>query len=143
MLFRSDSLYRGFGVPASNNPTIIIVDFDDGVDHIKGALKKYKVILDDSKPFQWICRDLYIVCIPKKGAMIEELFDKGMWQIKLDGKTFNPTNKAVGPNEYGKSHFASYVIRPNYKAIDFSGFDQLLQNIETAVVQHSKTRQPT
>ena len=70
--------------------------------------------------------------------MIEELFDKATLQIELDGKTFNPTNKAVGPNEYGKSHFASYVIKPNYKAIDFSGFDQLLQNIEAAIAQHAK-----
>ncbi len=133
-----DDLHRGFGVPPSNSPTIIVVDFDDGIKKIEGALKRYKVTLDESKPFQWICHDLYIVCIPKKGAMIEELFDKATLQIELDGKTFNPTNKAVGPNEYGKSHFASYVIKPNYKAIDFSGFDQLLQNIEAAIAQHAK-----
>lgn len=138
-----DGFHRGFGIPASNSPNIVVVDFDDGVDHIKGALKKYKVTLDDSKPFQWICHDLYIVCIPKKGAMIEELFDKATWDIKLDGKSFNATNKAVGPNEYGKSHFASYVVRPNYKAIDFSGFDQLLINIEAAISHHSKAMEPS
>lgn len=137
-----DTRHQGFCIPASSNPTIIIVDFDDGIKQIKDALKKYKVILDDSKPFQWICYDLYIVCIPKKGAMIEDLFDQGTLQRKLNGKTFNPTNKAVGPNEYGKSHFASYVIRPNYKTIDFSGFDQLLQNVEAAIAQHSKAQHP-
>jgi RNA-directed DNA polymerase len=138
-----DGFYRGFGVLASENPTIIIVDFDDGIKSIKDSVKKYNVALDDSKPFQWICHDLYIVCIPKKGAMIEDLFDNATRQIKLDGKTFNPTNKAVGPNEYGKSHFASHVIRPNYKTIDFSGFDQLLQNIEAAIVQHAKSLRPS
>lgn len=134
-----DGFHRSFGVQASKNPTIIVVDFDDGIAKVQGALKKYKVALDETKQFQWVCHDLYIVCIPRKGAMIEDLFDKATLETKLDGKTFNPSNKAAGPNEYGKSHFASYVIRPNYKTIDFSGFDQLLQNIEAAIVQHAST----
>ena len=130
-------LHRGYDVPASGNPTIVVVDSDEGVGSIVGALKKYKCTLDVTKPFQWICHDLYVVCIPKKGAMIEELFDAETRQKKLGGKTFNPTNSAVGPNEYGKSHFASHVIRPNYKSIDFSGFEPLLKNIADAIGAHT------
>jgi RNA-directed DNA polymerase len=130
-------LRQGYGVAASSNPTIAVIDFDECVGEIKGALKKYGVILDGTKPFQWICHDLYVVCIPKKDSMIEELYDQKILDTKLGGKTFNMTNKAVGPNEYGKSHFANHVIRPNYKNIDFSGFDQLLKNIAAAVLAHA------
>jgi RNA-directed DNA polymerase len=130
-------LYQGYGIAASANPAVVIVDFDDGIADIKGALKKYGVTLDESKPFQWICHDLYVVCIPKKGAMIEDLYDPAVLSTKLGEKTFNKSNKPVDATEYGKAHFANYVVRPNYKKIDFSGFDQLLQNIEAAVHAHS------
>lgn len=130
-------LYRGYGVPASGNPTIVVVDFDDGINAIKGALKKYGLILDGSKPFQWVRHDLYIVCIPKKDAMIEDLFDAETREWKLDGKTFNSTNQDAGPSEYGKSHFANHVIRANYKSIDFSGFEPLLKNIAAVLVAHA------
>jgi hypothetical protein len=130
-------LHQGYGVAASSNPTIVVIDFDEGVDKIRGALKKYGVTLDATKPFQWVCYDLYVVCIPKKDAVIEDLYDQNTLDMKLGGKTFNKTNKSVGQDEYGKSHFASHVIRPNYKSIDFSGFDQLLQNIAAALLAHA------
>lgn len=129
--------HKGYGVPPSNNPTIVVVDFDEGINSIKAALKQYGVTLDGSKPFQWVCHDLYVVCIPKKDAAIEDLFDAKTLQWKLDGKTFNRTNKGAGPNEYGKSHFANYVIRSNYKTIDFSGFELLLKNIAAAIAAHA------
>jgi hypothetical protein len=130
-------IHKGYGVPASKNPTIVVVDYDDGIKAIKGALKQYGHDFDGSKPFQWVCHDLYVVCIPKKDAMIEDLFDAKTRQWKLGGKSFNSTNKPAGPNEYGKSHFASHVIRSNYKSIDFSGFEPLLKNIAAVVVTHA------
>ena len=71
--------------------------------------------------------------------MIEDFFEPSVRNTKLNGKIFNPSDKAFNSKtEYGKNHFAKYVILKNQAKIDFTGFEPILKRIEGVCEDYSK-----
>ena len=84
-------------------------------------------------PFYHITDNFYLVKTPEMGSTghscVESLFEPHVLEIKLEGKSFNPTNKKLGENEYGKYLFAEKIIKPSYLTVNFNGFAPLLERI--------------
>jgi RNA-directed DNA polymerase len=119
-------------------PVIIIVDNDSQsagmwtmIKKLTGASKP----VDGSAPHYHVGKNLYVVPIPSKGAKdfyIEKLIPKVWLDHKLDGKTLKlnqQKDEKLKPNEYGKTDFATKVIRANRGKVDLSSFLPLLHNI--------------
>lgn len=127
------------------HPVIVLIDNDDGATQIFSLLKsKFKITIDQTTdlPFYHLDGPLYLVKTPVKGSdgksCPEDFFDPELLKTKIEGKTFNPSNKELGPGEYGKVVFANRVVRPQAGTIDFSGFDPLLTRIEAVLDDYAK-----
>lgn len=121
-------------------PVIALIDNDEGAKQIFGMLEgkyKVKVTAQSTAPFYHVVSNLYVVktpeIMPKGESCIEDLFDPALLLTKVQGKTFNPTNDKLGPNEYGKVVFAEHVVKANAATIDFGGFDPLLARLDAVV----------
>ena len=74
-----------------------------------------------------------------KGTMIEDFFEAELRKTELNGKTFNPSGKGFDPKtQYGKYFFAKHVVKEKQAAIDFSGFEPIIEGIEAVINDHSK-----
>lgn len=142
------SFYKG---QPSENPVIIILDNDQGLDEIINVLDKIKTCKYHPQPvpktltrdkakksdFIHVCHNLYLVITPldnNKDTMIEDLFDPKLWSTVINGRTFDPTEKKTPKqNFYGKNVFATEVIKPNQKMIDFNGFIPLFTKIANVI----------
>ena len=137
-----------FKAPGLTNPVIILVDNDDGMKDIIGAIKS---ILKKSFPavqplYYYLGFNLYVVPTPLIAASsksaIEDFFDKATRDMKVDGKSFDPACKEDTGVHYGKTVFAHKVVRANAETIDFSGFEPLLKILEQIILDHS-TKYPS
>ncbi|QIM72985.1 RNA-directed DNA polymerase [Bordetella trematum] len=121
-----------------NHPVIMIIDNDSGA---KGIYSKLREILNrqisPAEEYIYAGENLYIVPTPiaKHGqhSMIEDCFDKDTKKILVDGKKFNPDDKASIDMFYGKSVFATQVIERFSEKINFNGFSVFLSRIESAI----------
>jgi hypothetical protein len=112
----------------NNLPIIFVIDNDKGAREIK----KFFEIKEDKLVYEYIPNKLYVIFVSQKeNAEIEDLFDEETQKKQVDGKTFNK-DKKYGDNDlyFGKQIFASKVIRPNYKIIDFNNFKPIFDGIE-------------
>lgn len=127
--------------PDNQHPFILLVDNDKGAigggrppDVVKKVVGKE---MDRNAPFLYVSGNLYLVPTPlldgKSESMIEDFFDEKTRSRDVDGKIFNPANKADNTKYIGKKVFAHKIIRPNAEDIDFSGFSSLLDNITLAL----------
>jgi len=125
-------------------PVIMLIDNDDGAKGIYGYVKNLtKSHVDPKSPFIFVKENLYIVPTPLthdgKSTMIEDSFEAGLKKTKLNGKTFNPSDKGFNSKtEYGKYFFAKHVVKKKQATIDFSGFKPILERIEAVMNDHSK-----
>lgn len=137
---------KKFNIVSSAHPIIVILDNDDGAKGL--SLPRIENNLSNSaanskrlptKPWFHLLANLYLIFIPIKpgssSSTMEDLFDEKTLGYKLEGKTFNKTNAQCGENQYGKSVFASKIVRKNYKTIDFSGF-KVLFNAMQEIIKH-------
>jgi RNA-directed DNA polymerase len=118
------------------HPVIILIDNDDGAKEIFALLNgKFgkQVTWKSDAPFYHIIDNFYLVKTPEMGSTgescVESLFEPHLLKIKLEGKSFNSTNKKLGDDEYGKYLFAEKIIKPNYLTVNFNGFAPLLERI--------------
>lgn len=126
------------------HPVIMLVDNDDGLQHIAGPIKKMfkvEITLNSAAPFYHIIDNLYLVKTPEAGnsSCIEDFFPTKWKKIELKGKKLSLKTKYDNSKHYGKEIFAKSVIRPNENDIDFSGFEPLLSRI-VAVLQDYAAR---
>lgn len=136
---------RALQAPVKPNPTILLVDNDDGAKGVFGYLKnamKLAASPDGSDTFYCLSKNLYVVATPSlppaKGSAIEDFFPKYVLDTKLGGKSFNPKNEGLNlKTEYGKSHFATHVVKKNEASIDFTGFKPILDRLEAVISHHS------
>lgn len=126
-------------------PVILLIDNDSGAKDIFSYVQKLLKVSVDPKTANFIPihKNFYIIPTPLtadgKDTMIEDLFEVSVRNMKLDGKVFNPANKEINhKKEYGKSYFASHVVKKNEAKIEFVGFIPFLKRIEEALVEHSK-----
>lgn len=132
---------------ASDNPVIVVVDNDQGgkdfwnkVKHLTDA-KHYPA----AEPFIRLFGNLYVCLTPLKGAkesQIEDFFDSKTLGTPHEGKTFSKADPVDKAKHFGKSVFAHKVIAPEADTIDFSGFDQLLENISAALDDYATRSNP-
>jgi len=122
-------------------PVIIVLDDDDGASGIKSIIKSKLKDLNDFMIENSYCnfvRNLYVLLIPKKGCAIEDLFDEKLLSEKLNGKIFNKNNKGGSiSTEYGKNHFAEYVVKKKKNEINFDGFIPLIDKINEIISFHN------
>src|SRR5439155_5862475 len=100
-----------------------------------------RVVVDRTKPYQRVVRNLYAVPTPLiNGATeskIEDFFDATIKTTVIGGKTFNDKNDFDEAMHYGKKVFAHNVVRPNADSINFDGFRPLLVNLTSVITAHS------
>jgi hypothetical protein len=138
--------YRGrmkpFTLGRAFNPVIMVVDNDKASDGLFNYLSKIhgkKIIRNGD--FIHVFDNLYVVPVPIIGHEIEDLFDNTVLNKKLDGRTFNRSNKSFDEKkEYGKNEFATKIISPERKTIDFSKFSPMLKQISWAIDHYRATK---
>jgi len=138
---------RAIRAPIKSNPTILLIDNDDGAKGVFRYLKnamKLAAIPDGSAQFYYLAKNLYVVSTPPlssaKSSAIEDFFPKHVLDTKLNGKSFNPKNEGIDlKTEYGKSYFATHVVKKNEATIDFTGFKHILDRLDAVVSHHSGT----
>lgn len=137
--------YRHIKGPKGSKPVIAIFDNDSGARGVLRMLEGfYKMTLPLGGQFIRAHSNLYVVLTSPhvSGApphCIEHCFDAKTLAVTLSGKKLSLSNKALGPNEYGKAWFAEKVVKPNAATIDFSGFNDLLSVISYIVLNHKPT----
>jgi len=131
-------LFRGKG---EQFPVIVMSDDDDGGEKFKNALKKK--LTPGAIPAH-LTAHIYTVFVPlngKKKSTIEDLFDAPTLATTLNGKMFSTDNDSDKKKYYGKAYFAKKVILPNYKTIDFSKFQEILDEFSTIISSHKSAKQ--
>ncbi|WP_167459689.1 retron Ec67 family RNA-directed DNA polymerase/endonuclease [Rahnella variigena] len=126
--------------PPLNNPVIILTDNDDGIKGLIHAINgKYKES-EDRDGIYFITSNLYLIRTPllndKNSSKIEDFFTKELLARKLDGKTFHPDNDTDNTMHYSKQVFVEKIIKKEYKSIDFSGFDSIINLLEKTIIDH-------
>ncbi|MBX3711921.1 MAG: retron Ec67 family RNA-directed DNA polymerase/endonuclease [Lysobacter sp.] len=133
--------YRKIKGPKGSHPVIILFDNDSGAKDVLNLLANlFKVIPVVGRQYFHVHDNLYVMLTSPVGAgphYIEKCFDAATLAMTLGGKTFNPANQTLGPNEYGKGFFAEKVIAPNAQSIDFSGFSTMLAEFSSIIVSHA------
>jgi hypothetical protein len=132
------------------NPVIVVSDSDSGatpiLKMIQGKFGK-SISISSPEPFHHICRNLYLILTPvpsgKTESCIEDFFEQAVLATQLNGKSFNPTNFDNSPTQYGKFYLAEYVIRPQAKTINFTGFSPLLTRISAACADYESRKSST
>ncbi len=125
-------------------PVIVLLDNDSGTNKIFPFINgKYKLnaALNTKAKFYPICDNLYVVKTPEVGptgeSKIEDCFESALLQTSFAGKTFNPEDDKLGPNEFGKVALAG-IVRANADKIVFSGFVPLLDRIVAVLKDYKK-----
>lgn len=133
---------KSFKFAPFSHPVVLLIDNDDGAKSIFSVVKqnfKFEITHETTEPFYYLHKNLYIVKTPEKGkdskSCIENLFDPELLKTTIDGKKFDPSKKHNTDNTYGKTVFATRVVRPKADKIDFTGFEELLDRI-IAVMDH-------
>ena len=130
--------FKGVGM---KHPVIMLVDNDDGANDVKNKLSDK----DFKKPFIYHLENLYIVPVPiiEGGARtaVEDLFEKKILEIKINGKTFNRNGKIDPEKEYGKIVFAKKVVEAQQDKINFSSFEQILDRFKGVIKDYKHKKE--
>ncbi|WP_422126319.1 retron Ec67 family RNA-directed DNA polymerase/endonuclease [Vibrio aestuarianus] len=153
--------YKFYQAPKPENPVIIILDNDDGLEKNGGILVKLQEIQSTNifpppprkgnkknklknADFIHVTDNLYVVFTPLKGGrdtMIEDLFDVAALSSVVSGRTFDRTEKLKPSSSYyGKNEFATQVIQKQASTINFSGFTTLLSRVVKAIEHYESIR---
>lgn len=129
---------KGFHEHKNMNPVVVLLDNDKGILPIMSILKEIIGSHQDrDAEFLHVVGNLYVIAtkrIKDQPSKIEDFF-RTADKKDLGNKKFNDSNDHNTETEYGKFDFATKVVRPNARTIDFSGFDELLTTISN-VIQH-------
>ncbi len=133
-------------VPPNQKPLILLLDNDSGGKVFFSLIKSYsgkKTPVDGMEDFYHLAANVYAVFTPISNSSIEDFFEPALLAMTIDGKSFNPSNEALDENtEYGKTVFATKVVRPNIAKINFNKFDPILARLEGAIEAHIKKHVP-
>jgi hypothetical protein len=133
-----------FTAPGLTQPVIVLVDNDDGMTNILGAVRSIlkKNFPAARPPYYYLGFNLYVVPTPLLGgrskSAIEDFFDDETREMKVDGKSFDPNCKEDLGTHYGKTVFAHKVVRAHADTIDFSNFESVLRILEHLIQDHAK-----
>lgn len=125
-----------------NHPVIILIDNDSGSGPVFGAMKEYGIAVgqNTTASFYHVCYNIYVVKTPELGPLgtscIEDLLPPAVLATKLDGRALSLAKEWDSKTHYGKLDFADRVVRSNYKAIDFSRFEPLLDRLLAVIADY-------
>ncbi len=132
--------FKKYSCEGKKHPVIMVVDNDfagrEVLKHCKNFVSGRKI-----SSAHHIVENLYLIELPKvvgsTDTAMEDYFEKPVLDEKLNGKTFNPSNGNIDPKtEYGKDHFAQYVVKARQANIKFDAFEPLLNEITDVVKAH-------
>lgn len=110
------------------------------ISHVKLDNKK-KEKLKSENMVKLEADNLYILTNPLVKGMseceIEDLFDDGTLNHKINGKSFTKEDKYDKQKFYGKEIFSKYILK-NYINIDFDGFRPLLDNLVKIIEEYKE-----
>jgi hypothetical protein len=138
--------FERFSVPGMKEPIILLIDNDSGSKGILNYLKKNcKNKFDiDKDHFIHIYRNLYLILTPLKAgkpeSKIEDFFEDSTLEIKIGGKSFDPSNDKMTDTTYSKAVFAREVVEKRKSSINFEGFAPLLDRISAVLKRHYEQR---
>jgi hypothetical protein len=141
------SEFERFSVPGMKEPVILLIDNDDGGRKVLNFVREMlRTNVEEIKrePYIHVYRNLYLIPTPLQGnqkeSKIEDLFDASILEIKIEGKTFNPSNEKVTATTYSKAVFARKVVEEMASSINFEGFVPLLDRIAKVIADHYAQR---
>jgi len=124
-------------------PVIMVVDNDDGGKAVFKAIKDVggpDIAIGDPTLLFHAFHNLYLVKTPHAGttpkSCIEDLFDTATLASPVGGKTFKASCDGETDEYFGKKIFAEAIVRPNWKQINFTRFEPLLNAIEQAIAKY-------
>lgn len=127
-----------FQAAGGNCPVLVLIDNDDGAKQIYSVVREItKSHPDGTALYYPLVRNLYLVPTPGKGSMIEHFFEKKLLGTKLDGKHFDPSDKADIKVAYGKKIFAEHVVFKDQATINFDGFKSIFDRFEAVIAHHA------
>ena len=121
-----------------DNPVIML--FDNELNDKNRPIAKFcKNNVNDTQieqlkisGYSFLSSNLYLMTTPlvKQNGIsdIEDLFEKEVLDIELDGKKFCKADRYDIHKFYGKDRFSKYIVN-NYKDINFDNFRPLLDNL--------------
>jgi len=126
-------------------PIIVLLDNDSaGTRVFRDACKLFGIEASNTVPYIHAHRNLYLVLTPlqdgKSESKIEDLFDPSTLAIKIEGKTFDPSNEKVTQATYSKAVFVRKVVEEMAHLISFDGFVPLLDRIAKVIEIHYAQR---
>jgi RNA-directed DNA polymerase len=144
LISQYDNALKKYKHKPLKHPVIILCDNDDGLNSVvKNAKSKLSKIVTTktTSDFYHLGANLYLVKVPEGAPPadrdIESLFEPALLSTVLDGKSFNPKKDHADHTEYGKVAFAESVVRAKASTVNFSGFEDLLTRIESAIKHYS------
>jgi RNA-directed DNA polymerase len=143
--------FEHFSAPGMEKPVILLVDNDSAGREVLGAVanmvkksSRAKTKIDHNEPYIHVHRNLYLILTPlqenQKESKIEDLFDASTLEVKIDGKSFNPSNENATETTYSKAVFARKVVEEMASSINFEGFVPLLDRIAKVIEIHYAQR---
>lgn len=124
-------------INSSSPPVILVYDNDEGAKKIKGKMHSFHKLnlqtVDAERTYNLFDNISILFSSNKDNGTIEDLFDKKLLSVKIDGKEFSKKNDFNINTHYGKLDFAKKVIGPNKNNIDFSKFDIILNAINNGI----------
>jgi retron-type reverse transcriptase len=135
--------FKGFYAKGERQPVILLIDNDDGTKKIFSTIKNVtgsKATIDGSASFYHIADNFYVVAVPqlgKKDTTIEHFFDPAVLTEKLGTKVFSGKDQFDPATQYGKHHFAEYVVKKKQKTINFAGFGPILTRLDAVLTEHA------
>ncbi len=141
-----------FQAPKPQQPTILIVDNDQGSKGKHGIFSAAKIVsklpvVDGTSQFYHIVDNLYLVPTPLlptgKDSMIEDFLESGVRKTVLNGKTLNLDEKTFDSKKhYGKAIFAKNVVQKGAGKIKFDGYKPLLDAVNAAIQDYKSKLGP-
>lgn len=143
----SKQRWKAFKHTPMKYPVILLLDNDDGLGPVAGAIKKnfgVTISINTNNDFYHVTKNLYLVKTPEASgeSCIEDLFPEEWRLKKLKGKSFSNNSKIDPDKKFGKEVFAKSVVKPNAEKIVFSDFDPLLDRISAVLDHHKNTLFP-
>ena len=126
--YRKES--KGFVNVVGQKSVICLIDNDSGATKFLSWKDKTGKKIDRVSPSFNLFENIHLVLTPNppgtNESKIEDYFSQKILSSKIGNRVFNPENKAVNDNEYGKSWFATKVVWHKKAEINFDQFRPLL-----------------
>ncbi len=128
-----------FNTALRAHPVIIVIDNDSGgsdVIAMANGIYKTSIRINDPVMVHKVTDGLILVKTPHIGqkiqTCIEDMLPSPVKSVTLNGKTFSPAKKFDTSKYFGKIPLGNYV-QANASSISFSGFNDFIAAIDTAV----------